>query len=398
MPILRGREVTGFDGDDAGVDVQLSDGTSLRAAYLVGCDGGRSVVRKAAGIDVPRIGSDDQQPHRRGRGDRGAGVGDPPRRPRHPRAQQAGRWGADRRHGDRSGGRCHDRTHPARSQRGARRRIRDRLRDPQSRLHLAVHRRHAPGRGVPRGTSPPGGRRRAHPSAGRWTGPPDGRGGCREPRLEAGSGGQGDIAGRPPGHVPGRAPSDRGARAPHDDGVGRAAPGRRTDEGRARDRWRAAGDGRAAPALRGGDVRSGHPLRPRRGPPAARSPDARSRPGHRRRPAARLHAPARGPAGLHHPRGAPRRGHLAMGGSRPVGRGQPTRARGSFRRSVPCRLRRRSSFGPTGTWRGWARGVRRDWSTRSHSGSARRPRPRLQGSTPGSRRSMPSGRPRRGPS
>ena len=101
---------------------------------------------------------------------------------------------------------------------------------------------------------------------------------------------------------------------------------------------------------------------------------------------------------LHQPRGAPRRGHLALGGSRPVGRGAATRARGSFRRSVPCRLRRRSSFGPTGTWRGWARGVRRDWSTRSHSGSARRPRPRLQGPTPGSRRSMPSGRPRRGPS
>ena len=53
VPILRGREVTGFDGDDAGVDVQLSDGTSLRAAYLVGCDGGRSVVRKAAGIAFP---------------------------------------------------------------------------------------------------------------------------------------------------------------------------------------------------------------------------------------------------------------------------------------------------------------------------------------------------------
>ncbi len=53
VPILRGREVTGFVQDDAGVDVQLSDGTSLRAAYLVGCDGGRSVVRKAAGIEFP---------------------------------------------------------------------------------------------------------------------------------------------------------------------------------------------------------------------------------------------------------------------------------------------------------------------------------------------------------
>jgi 2-polyprenyl-6-methoxyphenol hydroxylase-like FAD-dependent oxidoreductase len=51
VPIYRGREVTGFEQDDTGVDVQLSDGQSLRAEYLVGCDGGRSVVRKAAGIE-----------------------------------------------------------------------------------------------------------------------------------------------------------------------------------------------------------------------------------------------------------------------------------------------------------------------------------------------------------
>lgn len=51
VPIDRGREVTGFAQDDTGVDVELSDGQSLRAQYLVGCDGGRSVVRKAAGIE-----------------------------------------------------------------------------------------------------------------------------------------------------------------------------------------------------------------------------------------------------------------------------------------------------------------------------------------------------------
>jgi 3-(3-hydroxy-phenyl)propionate hydroxylase len=49
----RGREVTGFAQDQAGVDVELSDGASLRATYLVGCDGGRSTVRKQAGIDFP---------------------------------------------------------------------------------------------------------------------------------------------------------------------------------------------------------------------------------------------------------------------------------------------------------------------------------------------------------
>ena len=60
VPIRYGIEVTGFAQDDDGVDVELSDppsrgagGGSLRAGYLVGCDGGRSLVRKAAGIEFP---------------------------------------------------------------------------------------------------------------------------------------------------------------------------------------------------------------------------------------------------------------------------------------------------------------------------------------------------------
>ena len=48
-----GREVTGFAQDGLGVDVELSDGEPLRAAYLVGCDGGRSVIRRAASIEFP---------------------------------------------------------------------------------------------------------------------------------------------------------------------------------------------------------------------------------------------------------------------------------------------------------------------------------------------------------
>jgi 2-polyprenyl-6-methoxyphenol hydroxylase-like FAD-dependent oxidoreductase len=52
-PIYRGREVIGFTQDDTGVDVELSDGQSLRAEYLVGCDGGRSLVRKAAASSSP---------------------------------------------------------------------------------------------------------------------------------------------------------------------------------------------------------------------------------------------------------------------------------------------------------------------------------------------------------
>ena len=51
VPVHYGTEVTGFAQDDTGVDVALSDGQPLRAQYLVGCDGGRSLVRKAAGID-----------------------------------------------------------------------------------------------------------------------------------------------------------------------------------------------------------------------------------------------------------------------------------------------------------------------------------------------------------
>jgi 3-(3-hydroxy-phenyl)propionate hydroxylase len=53
VPIYRGREVTGFDQDDTGVNVKVSDGGPLRAKYLVGCDGGRSLIRKAAGIEFP---------------------------------------------------------------------------------------------------------------------------------------------------------------------------------------------------------------------------------------------------------------------------------------------------------------------------------------------------------
>lgn len=55
VPILREREVVGFTQDDTGVDVEVSGDTSIRAEYLVGCDGGRSLIRKAAGIDFPGL-------------------------------------------------------------------------------------------------------------------------------------------------------------------------------------------------------------------------------------------------------------------------------------------------------------------------------------------------------
>ncbi|HYJ13479.1 MAG TPA: FAD-dependent monooxygenase, partial [Thermomicrobiales bacterium] len=51
VPIRRECEVTGFTQDETGVNVELASGTSLRAQCLVGCDGGRSLIRKVAGIE-----------------------------------------------------------------------------------------------------------------------------------------------------------------------------------------------------------------------------------------------------------------------------------------------------------------------------------------------------------
>jgi 3-(3-hydroxy-phenyl)propionate hydroxylase len=53
VPIRHDCQVTGFSEGSSSVDVELSDGPAVRAAFLVGCDGGRSVVRKAAGIEFP---------------------------------------------------------------------------------------------------------------------------------------------------------------------------------------------------------------------------------------------------------------------------------------------------------------------------------------------------------
>ena len=53
VPVHRGREVVGFVQDERGVDVELADGSPVRAKYLVGADGGRSAIRKAARIDFP---------------------------------------------------------------------------------------------------------------------------------------------------------------------------------------------------------------------------------------------------------------------------------------------------------------------------------------------------------
>ncbi|MEU9108283.1 rifampin monooxygenase [Streptomyces xanthophaeus] len=53
VEIRRGCEVVGLSQDEEGVGVELADGTDLRARYLVGCDGGRSAVRKLIGVGFP---------------------------------------------------------------------------------------------------------------------------------------------------------------------------------------------------------------------------------------------------------------------------------------------------------------------------------------------------------
>jgi len=53
VAVRYGQEVVGFTQDDEGVDVELADGSRIRTGYLLGCDGGRSVIRKGAGIDFP---------------------------------------------------------------------------------------------------------------------------------------------------------------------------------------------------------------------------------------------------------------------------------------------------------------------------------------------------------
>jgi 2-polyprenyl-6-methoxyphenol hydroxylase-like FAD-dependent oxidoreductase len=50
--IRRGCELVGLRQDDHGATVELADGTQLRSRYIVGCDGGRSTVRKLLGIGV----------------------------------------------------------------------------------------------------------------------------------------------------------------------------------------------------------------------------------------------------------------------------------------------------------------------------------------------------------
>ena len=199
---------------------QLSDGESLRAAYLVGCDGGRSLVRKAAGIDFPGwdptmsallaevevteepelgIRQDELGTHAFGRMDYEIRDGEVVYADEGPVGVMVTETQPGR----------HDRTDAARSQRGAHHRLRDRLRGPQSDVDHKVHRHDPAGRVIPGRTGAACRRRGTHAFPGGRTRAQHRRAGCGEPGMEAGPGRQGDIAREPSRHVPRRAPPRR---------------------------------------------------------------------------------------------------------------------------------------------------------------------------------------------
>ena len=303
VPIYRGREVTGFAQDDTGVDVELSDGQSLRAEYLVGCDGGRSLIRKAAGIEFPGW--------------------DPTTSTLIAEVEMAEEpeWGIRR---DALGihalGRLEDGTSAVRvmvTEQHVGHDDEPTLRDLSEAL-IAVY-------GTDYGIHSPTWISRFTDMTRQAAAYRDGR------VLLAGDaahvhspvGGQGlnigvqdavNLGWKLAQVVKRTSPESlldtyHAERHPVAARVLRNTMAqvalRRPD-----DRTKALRDtvsellehGRAAQTIRRDDVRSGHSLRPRRGTPAARAPHARSRPGHRQRPAAGLHPAARCPAGAAQPR------------------------------------------------------------------------------------------------
>ena len=303
VPIYRGREVTGFAQDDTGVDVALSDGQSLRAKYLVGCDGGRSLIRKAAGIAFP--GSDPTTSNLIAEVEL---TEEPPE------------WGIRR---DALGIHSLSRLEDGRRVRvlvteqhvGAT--TEPTLRDLSEAL-IAVYGTdygiHSP-TSISRFTDAT--RQAAAYRKGRvllagdaaHVHPPDGGQG-----LQTGVQDAVNLGWKLAQVVKGTSPDSlldtyHAERHPVAARVLRntmaAVALRRADE-----RTKALRDtmaellehGRAAQTIRRDDVRPRHSLRPRRGTSAARTPHARSRSGHRQRPAAGLHPAARCPAGAAQPR------------------------------------------------------------------------------------------------
>ena len=186
VPTRRGAEVVGAEQDEEGVMSALADGTTTRARYVVGADGGRSTVRRLAGIAFPGSAATRSTLIAEVEVTEEPPTGDAAGRVRGPRPAAPGRR-ADlpgRHHG--GAARFRGRTDARRSERGARRRLRDRLRGAQPDLDLPVHRRDSAGGGVPTRPDPARRGRGAHPLPGRRTGHRPRHPGRRQPRLEAG--------------------------------------------------------------------------------------------------------------------------------------------------------------------------------------------------------------------
>jgi 3-(3-hydroxy-phenyl)propionate hydroxylase len=291
VPIYRGCEVTGFAEDDTGVDVALSDGRSLRAKYVVGCDGGRSLIRRKAGIAFPgwdpsvsyliaevEMAEEPAWGVRHGeKGVNALGKLEDGKRVRvvliEPHVEQGDEptiddlrealiavYGTD--YG------VHNVTWLSRFTDMARQAASYRER----RVLLAGDAAHV--------HSPAGGQ-------GLNIGVQDAVNlGWKLAQVVNGTSAESLLDTYQAERHP------IGAEHP---GANGAQPRRRTDERLARDHVRAPQDGRASQAVRRHDVWARHSLRPRQGAPAARAPHARSRLGHRQRPTAGVHPAARCP-------------------------------------------------------------------------------------------------------
>ena len=170
VSIHYGQEVTGFEQDDDGVDVGLAPAAGSAPDYLVGCDGGRSPVRKAVGIDFPGWEASRSVLIAEVEMSEAAGVRGAPRRPWHQRHRPDRRGPADpgRRHRARADD-C--RASPAwTSSATSSSPSPDRLRRPFPDLDLPLHRRDPAGRFLPRGPGPARRRLRPRPLPGRRPG------------------------------------------------------------------------------------------------------------------------------------------------------------------------------------------------------------------------------------
>ena len=218
--IRRGCEVVGLSQDEDGVTVELADGTRLRSRYLVGCDGGRSAVRKLLGVGFPG------EP---AKVETLLGDMEVTEDPATIAAVVAEVRRTQLRFGvvppDEDGvcrvivpadGVAEDRAAaptPGGVQAAAAGRRGHGLRGALAALAVPVRRRHPAGRALPGRPGVARRRRGAHPSADRRAGAEPRCAGRGQPRLEAGRGGQRRAPGGPAGQLPRRAASGRGPRA-----------------------------------------------------------------------------------------------------------------------------------------------------------------------------------------